>query len=341
MNLEQINIKNINDIQTEEATKMSLILPFIQELGYNVFDINEVIPEYTADIGKRKGEKVDYAIKINDKINFIIEAKCVNEKLDKHPKQLARYFANTDTKIGILTNGLIYRFFTDVEKDNIMDEEFFYEFNIQDYNEKDIEQLKAFTKDKFDEKKLYGKAEELRIKDSIAEYIISEFEKPSDDFIKLILNSIYEGTKTQNIIQEYRNYIPGVYNKIIDKELVNKMKIIFPDKDISIEELEKKEDKESKKIIETTEIELALYNYIQVILKDEEDLEKISWRDNSSYFNILFDNKITKWFVRVYDKKQLKIGIYNGEKEEIYELNSCIEVFEYKSQIIEALKKRK
>lgn len=110
MNLEQINIKNINDIQTEEATKMSLILPFIQELGYNVFDINEVIPEYTADIGKRKGEKVDYAIKINDKINFIIEAKCVNEKLDKHPKQLARYFANTDTKIGILTNGLIYRF---------------------------------------------------------------------------------------------------------------------------------------------------------------------------------------------------------------------------------------
>lgn len=337
MNLENINLSVIDKIETEEATKMSLILPFIQELGYNVFDINEVIPEYTADIGKRKGEKVDYAIKINDKINFIIEAKPVYDDLKKHPKQLSRYFANTDTKIGILTNGVVYQFFTDVEKDNIMDEEPFYEFNIQNYNKKDIEQLSAFTKENFDATKLYGKAEKLRITDSIAEYLINEFENPSDEFTKLVLNAVYDGIKTQTVVNEYKAYITDVYNKIIDKELVKKMKIIFPDKDINIEEVK---TKKNETIIETTETELAIFNYLQVLLQEEVDLEKISWKDNASYFNVLYDNKVTKWIIRVYDRKQLRIGIYSEEKENQYDLTCPMDVFKYSEEIKEALRKR-
>ncbi len=59
--------KQLEHIQTEEATKNALIMPFISALGYNVFDPTEVVPEFTADVGIKKGEKVDYAIHLDGK----------------------------------------------------------------------------------------------------------------------------------------------------------------------------------------------------------------------------------------------------------------------------------
>jgi len=56
-------------LQTEEATKNALIMPFINILGYDIFDPTEVIPEFIADIGIKKGEKVDYAIVKDGKIS--------------------------------------------------------------------------------------------------------------------------------------------------------------------------------------------------------------------------------------------------------------------------------
>ncbi|MCI5139368.1 MAG: hypothetical protein D3922_13380 [Candidatus Electrothrix sp. AR1] len=67
--------KQIEHIQTEEATKNAFIMPFISALGYDIFNPMEVIPEFTADIGTKKGEKVDYAIKKDDDIIILIECK--------------------------------------------------------------------------------------------------------------------------------------------------------------------------------------------------------------------------------------------------------------------------
>ena len=97
-NLKQLikKIESIKDqIKTEEATKMSLIVPFFQLLGYDVFNPQEFCPEYTADVGIKKGEKVDYAILLNNEPIILIEAKAVNKKLDKHSSQLFRYFVTT------------------------------------------------------------------------------------------------------------------------------------------------------------------------------------------------------------------------------------------------------
>ena len=109
------------NILTEEATKMSMIIPFFQLLGYDVFNPLEFCPEYTADVGIKKGEKVDYAIIINGDPAILIECKSCTETLDKHSSQLFRYFGTTTAKFGILTNGVVYRFYTDLDESNKMD----------------------------------------------------------------------------------------------------------------------------------------------------------------------------------------------------------------------------
>lgn len=101
-------------IQTEEATKTSIIMPFFSLLGYDVFNPNEFIPEFTADVGIKKGEKVDYAILSDGSPVILIECKWIGEPLEKHDSQLFRYFGTSKAKFAILTNGLIYRFYTDL-----------------------------------------------------------------------------------------------------------------------------------------------------------------------------------------------------------------------------------
>ena len=133
-----------NNIQTEEATKTSLIMPFFQMLGYDVFNPNEFIPEFIADIGIKKGEKVDYAIVLNDEVVMLIEAKPISEKLEKHSSQLFRYFGTSKAKFAILTNGNNYKFYTDLEKTNVMDSVPFLDVNIDDLSDSEIQELKKF-----------------------------------------------------------------------------------------------------------------------------------------------------------------------------------------------------
>lgn len=137
-------IANTKDIiQTEEATKNAMIMPFIQALGYNVFDPLEVTPELVSDVGTKKGEKVDYAILKDGKPIILFECKkCGGDLSINHASQLFRYFHVTEARFGVLTNGLIYRFFTDLEQPNKMDEKPFLEFNLLDFKDQDIDELK-------------------------------------------------------------------------------------------------------------------------------------------------------------------------------------------------------
>lgn len=331
MNLDSIDLNSISEIETEEATKMSLVLPFINQLGYNIFDINEVVPEYTADMGIKKGEKVDYAIKLNDKINFIIEVKKVDDDLSKHSSQLSRYYAATNTKIAILTNGIKYKFYADLDKNNIMDDKPFYEFNINDYNEIDLTRLDKYKKHNFDEKLLYGKAEELKKINDLTNKLRDELENPSDTFVKFLITDYYDGIKNKNVIDEYKQYVSKIFNKLIENEVEEKVEEKLVDKK------EKINDNSNKSIIETTERELAVYNYVQVILhKYCNDDTQITWKDNVSYFNILINNQVKTWFVRVYDRKQMQIGIYNGQKEEKFNIDEPFDVFKYRTLITKA-----
>ena len=142
--------KQIEFIKTEEATKNAFIMPFISALGYDVFNTLEVIPEFTADIGTKKGEKVDYAIKKDDDIIILIECKWSGADLQKeHASQLYRYFSATESRFAILTNGVDYLFYSDIDEPNKMDSKPFFIFNILDFQDHQITELKKFTKAAF------------------------------------------------------------------------------------------------------------------------------------------------------------------------------------------------
>lgn len=139
-----------DSIQTEEATKTAIIMPFFSMLGYDVFNPQEFVPEFTADVGIKKGEKVDYAIIRDGQPVILIECKSISENLDRHDSQLFRYFGTTTAKFAILTNGIIYRFYTDLDSPNKMDDDPFLTINILDVRENQVPELKKFSKSVFD-----------------------------------------------------------------------------------------------------------------------------------------------------------------------------------------------
>lgn len=177
-------IETLKDsIQTEEATKMSLIVPFFQLLGYDVFNPAEFFPEYTADVGIKKGEKVDYAIIVNNDPAILIECKWCGEPLDKHGSQLFRYFGTSPAKFGILTNGIIYKFYTDLDELNKMDLTPFLEINLLDLKENLVNELKKFSKEAFDKDNILSTASELKYTNMIKEYLKKLLDEPSDEYV--------------------------------------------------------------------------------------------------------------------------------------------------------------
>ena len=165
-------VEKIKDvITTEEATKNSLILPFFQLLGYDVFNPLEFVPEYTADVGTKKGEKVDYAIIVDDEPAILIEAKWCGEPLDKHDSQLFRYFGTTSAKFGILTNGVVYKFYTDLNEPNKMDLDPFLVFNILDIQENIVSEVKRFAKATLDIDAAFNAASELKFTNLIKGFV--------------------------------------------------------------------------------------------------------------------------------------------------------------------------
>ncbi|MEP7219297.1 MAG: type I restriction endonuclease, partial [Bacteroidota bacterium] len=191
-------------VQTEEATKNAFVLPFIHALGYDVFNPLEVVPEFTADVGIKKGEKVDYAIFHDSKPIILFECKKCGGKLDHScASQLYRYFSVTEARIGILTDGVIYQFFTDLEQLNKMDEKPFMEFNILDIQESLVPEIKKLTKGSFDLEATLNAASELKYTKEIRKALSEEFNSPSEDFVRHFTAKVYSGRLTQAVREQF------------------------------------------------------------------------------------------------------------------------------------------
>lgn len=326
-------------ISTEEATKTSLIMPFFSILGYDVFNPNEFTPEYVADVGIKKGEKVDYAIILDNEVKILIEAKSVNEDLKRHSSQLFRYFGTSSAKLAILTNGVVYRFYTDLDETNKMDTTPFLEINLLHLNDTLISELKKFCKENFDTENIINTASDLKYSNSIEKVLNEEFNDPSDDFIKFVLSKgVYEGVKTQNVIDKYRPILKKSLNSFIN-EFVNKrlQKALNTTSDNKKDEIIENEVEENG-IITTVE-ELESYYSVKAILSEIVSPEKIFYKDTYSYFGILYDNKVTKWICRVYIKDSCKyVIIPNENKEEIrYDLEKISDIYKLKDLLITRL----
>ena len=211
------------NISTEEATKTSLVMPFFQILGFDIFDPTEFVPEFTADVGIKKGEKVDYAIMLDNQPVILIEAKSINEQLTKHDSQLFRHFGTTTSKFGILTNGEEYKFFTDLEEQNKMDVTPFLIVNISNIKDSQIPEIAKFHKENFDIENIISTASELKYLNNLKIFLNDQMTTPSDEFIKYLVGEIYEGVKTKTTLDKFKPIIKKRSLEFINERVNEKL----------------------------------------------------------------------------------------------------------------------
>jgi predicted type IV restriction endonuclease len=329
------------NILTEEATKTSLILPFIQVLGYDVFNPQELVPEYIADVGIKKGEKIDYAIMQGNDPIILIEAKSINEKLEKHDSQLYRNFGTTKAKFAILTNGIEYKLFTDLDEPNKMDEKPFFTFNLLDLKDSQYYEIAKFRKNDFNIENVLNSASELKFTNAIKILLSKEWDDPSDEIIKHILNDVYPGIKTKKVIDSFRDIVKKSMSQFITEKVNEKLqkalKSTTSGEQIIETELPNEENRpketEFKDQVITTEEEIEGYVLIKLILKEFMDPTRIYYRDNKSYFNILLDDSIRKWVCRLGFNSTNKYIQLNDEKKTFIKIDSVNDIMNFKEEI--------
>ena len=218
--------ERLEHLDTEEATKTSLVMPFIQMLGYSIFDPTEVVPEFTADFGNKKGEKVDYALMQNSRPIILIEAKRYGANLQvKQESQLFRYFSATSARFGILTDGIIYRFYSDLDEPKEMDKRPFFEFNMLDFTDTQVCQLKQFHKDRFDLAETVEAARELKYTNEIKRMLSDEMRSPSDEFTRFTLTQIeYPGPKTKQRIGQFAPVVQQAFAQFVNDRIDARLK---------------------------------------------------------------------------------------------------------------------
>ncbi|MFS1518658.1 type I restriction endonuclease [Bacillus sp. SCS-151] len=328
-------------------------MPLIQILGYDIFNPEELVPEYVADVGIKKGEKIDYAILKNSEPVILIEAKSVNELLTKHDSQLFRYFGTTKAKFAILTNGIEYRFFTDLEEQNKMDQSPFFIIDMLNIKEADLLEIAKFRKNDFDVDNVLTTASELKYTGEIKHYLNQQWEDPSDEFIKVVINDIYSGVKTKKVIDNFRDLVKKSLNQYVNEKVNDKLQKALNSSSDSNEAIDEKNmietgndtevstiepEKNTESEIHTTEEEIEGYVLIKLILKEEIDPSRVYYRDNKSYFNVLLDDSIRKWVCRLgFNSTNKYIKLNDGNKTS-YKIDSVNEIMNYKNEIIEVAK---
>lgn len=222
--------KSCKHIKGEETTKQSLIVPFIRGMGYDTYDPIEVIFEFFADIGTKKGETVDIAIMRDERPIILVECKRCDRSLDgQHSSQPFRYFSTTDARVAILTNGIVYRFFTDLEKSNQMDAKPFLEINLLDLQEDLILELKRFTKEKFDIGEIMPAAAELKYTREIKLIMAEQLRFPTDNFVRFFASQVYDGNLMQRVMGQFREVTKRALKQFINEQINERLKLAMED----------------------------------------------------------------------------------------------------------------
>jgi predicted type IV restriction endonuclease len=330
-------------IQTEEATKNAMVMPFIQALGYNVFDPTEVTPELVADVGTKKGEKVDYAILRDGKPIMLFECKkCGGDLNVNHAGQLFRYFHVTEARFGVLTNGLVYRFFTDLEQPNKMDEKSFFEFSILDFKERDVEELKKFAKSAFDLDTILTTANDLKytraIQTKLAELVVN----PSEDFVRLLSADLLGAKRfTPAIRDQFTAISKSAFEQFIGERINERLKGAMTPESVTISDkpavvAQDEPAIANEPVVVTSSEELEGFHTVRAIIRNLVPTKRVVMRDAQSYCAILLDDNNRKPICRLRfnNTQKLKLGFFNAQKEEEQvSLESVDDIYNFAEQI--------
>ncbi len=318
--------------QTEEAAKNALVMPFLQTLGYDVFDPTEVVPEFTADVGVKKGEKVDYAVMRDGEPIILVECKPVATDLDiNHMSQLFRYFTVTPARVSVLTNGLIYQFFTDLEERNKMDQSPFMTIDMREPKPNLVPELRRLSKDAFDVEEIIAAATELKYTRALRRYLAKEFSHPDDDFLRFLIGHIYSGRITERVRTDFAPIVKRALRQFLNQLVNERLRSAMVDVDAegsaagteqapsAPTEPAPMEAIEDDGII-TTEDEYEAYLIVRAILAEVVEPSRIAIRDVQSYCGVLLDDNNRKPITRLhFNRVQYQISLFKhlgDEKQE-------------------------
>ncbi|MDR2199198.1 MAG: type I restriction enzyme HsdR N-terminal domain-containing protein [Deltaproteobacteria bacterium] len=342
-------------IQTEEATKNALIMPFIAALGFNVFNPLEVVPEIVADIGEKKGEKIDYALKSGDKVLMLVECKkCTSSLTEKNVSQVFRYFGalkvKMDVRVAVLTNGLVYQFFSDLDNGNVLDHVPFFTFDILDFDDQKIQDLQKFSKNQFDVDTIVAKAEELKRRAVVENLLNKYMTSPTESFVKCVLtDTSYEGIKTKDVVNSYAVIIKDAFSQLIKNRVESILKTAMK-QDAVVTSQEAAEDAEisqsSGREIETTPEEFEGYAIVKSIVREIVAPSRIVLKDTKTYCSVTLDDDTSgyKPIIRFYFNNPTKkrIGVYPDvsarSKIQQYPINELDDIYSYAEQIKDAVR---
>lgn len=304
---------------TEEATKTAVILPFIQALGFDVFNLEEVIPEFVADVGMKKGEKVDFAIKIDGKIAMLVEAKPINSKLgDTQFNQLFRYFHVTEARLAILTNGKEAWFFSDTDEPNKMDKRPFFTFDLQKHDKAQVQELARFQKSCFAIDSIIEAASNLKYTRAAATYLKKQLDAPDDEFVRLIGRQIHDGSITKSVSEQLKPAIQAALDEIVRDRIQDTLSIkLRADHSSPPEKTEPMPTMEDAKIV-TTDEEHEGFLIVRAIAARIAPIERVTMRDAKSYCAILMDDNNRRPICRLSFNSPTtrNIGLFDAEKAE-------------------------
>lgn len=314
-------------IETEEATKNAFVMPFISTvLGYDVFNPAEVIPEFTADVGTKRGEKIDYAIAHDGQIQVLVEVKKVNDPLRiEHASQLFRYFAVTNARIAILTNGEVYQFYTDLDARNVMDAKPFLVLDFAALDDTLLPELAKLTKESFDLESVINAAGELKYIGQLKRVLAAQFKQPEDDWVRLLTTRVYDGAFTQRVREQFATLVAKAARQFLNEQVNGRLKnaLAAPDGYVSVpsspapEPAEQAESVPVDRDVVTTEEELDGYRIVRAIVCSEVDVSRVVARDNKTYCGILLDDNNRKPIARLWLNRSTKyLGVFDENKAE-------------------------
>ena len=327
--------KRVEHLETEEATKSSLVLPFIQMLGYEIFDPTEVVPEFTADVGTKKGEKVDYALVQDGKPAILIEAKRYGGNLDEaEMSQLLRYFNVTEARLGILTDGIAYRFFSDLDQPNVMDTKPFFEFNMLDFTDPQVEELKRFTKSAFDLDEIVDAARELKYATEIKRVLAEELADPSAEFVRFISGRVFDKLPTPRVREQFRPLVRQAFAQFINDRINIRLKSALEREEGRVPSADESPAPDEQEQLEFVPAELEALNIVKAIVRDVVDVHRIGLRRYSRFSSVLLDDSRPKVICRLRLRTEdLSLGLLDEGSEERIPLNDLDSIYDHADRL--------
>ena len=323
--------RQLEHIHTEEASKIALIAPFIRALGYETTDPTEVVPEFTADVGQKKGEKVDFAVMVSGKPAILFECKWSGVDLDQeHAAQLRRYVNTTEARLGVLTNGVRYQFFCDIDKPNVMDARPFFELDMLDIEEDLVEELKKFTKERFNLDDIVTTASELKYTREVKRILADESADPSDEFVTFLAKQVYGGRLTQPVKERFSLITRTAFHQLINDRINDRLKSALSDQPPPPLRVPSELDKGGmttsdgtppESVLVTSPEEIEGYYIVKGILRGSVDPNRVFMRDRKLFCSILLDDTQRKPICRLwFNGDQKYVGLFDEDGNERKEL---------------------